>query len=182
MTLLFISPDCPNYHKTSSSSSEVDQAGRIAELERRLAEREEEARDLQTKLFESSLAGRGKLRLCFWVLTNFLFAGCGGFSDSPPLPARQQQQQQQSAARQLFEEEAPLPGRREDIASRHKGSSISFGWGGSPPDQRRKAAGGPAAKPSEQQTVASSARKPSAGLLVGLEIYNISGMFAKRFY
>ena len=55
-------------HKTgpgSSSSSAVDQAGRIAELERRLVEREEEARDLQTKLFESSLAGRGKLRLCF---------------------------------------------------------------------------------------------------------------------
>ena len=103
-----------------------------------------------------------------------VFAGCGRFSDSPPLPACQQQQQ--SAARQLFEEEAPLPGRREDIASRHKGSSISFGWGGSPPDQRRKAAAGfktPGAKPSEQQTVHSSARKPSAGLLVGLATYII---------
>ena len=98
---------------------------RIAELEKQLIEREQETKDLEVKLFESSM-GRSKL-------PSF---------DDEPLPA-------QKINRTLFNEDAascpPMatPNRGEDtsrraIADRYKGSSIAFDYAPSPPDQRKR--------------------------------------------
>ena len=96
---------------------------RIAELEKQLIEREQETKDLEVKLFESSL-GRSKL-------PSF---------DDEPLPA-------QKLNRTLFNEDTcpPMatPNRGEDtsrraIADRYKGSSIAFDYAPSPPDQRKR--------------------------------------------
>ena len=98
---------------------------RIAELEKQLTEREQETKDLEVKLFESSL-GRSKL-------PSF---------DDEPLPAHK-------ANRTLFKEDTtscpPMatPNRDEDtsrraIADRYKGSSIAFDYAPSPPEQRKR--------------------------------------------
>ena len=98
---------------------------RIAELEKQLIEREQETKDLEVKLFESSM-GRSKI-------PSF---------DDEPLPA-------QKINRTLFNEDAascpPMatPNRGEDtsrraIADRYKGSSIAFDYAPSPPDQRKR--------------------------------------------
>ena len=103
---------------------------RIADLEKQLAEREQETKDLEVKLFESSL-GRSK----------------GPSFDDEPLPT-------QKTNRALFNEDAVLstpscppmatPSRGEDtsrkaIADRYKGSSIAFDYAPSPPDLRKRA-------------------------------------------
>ena len=97
---------------------------RIAELEKQLMEREQETKDLEVKLFESSL-GRSKL-------PSF---------DDEPLPA-------QKINRTLFNEDTACPpmatpNRGEDtsrraIADRYKGSSIAFDYAPSPPEQRKR--------------------------------------------
>ena len=99
---------------------------RIAELEKQLAEREEETKDLEVKLFESAL-GRPKL-------PSF---------DDEPLPA-------QKSNRTLFNEDTATPCQpmatpsrgeetsRRAIAERYKGSSIAFDYAPSPPDQRTR--------------------------------------------
>ena len=104
---------------------------RIADLEKQLAEREQETKDLEVKLFESSL-GRSK----------------GPSFDDEPLPT------QKKTNRSLFNEDAVLstpscppmatPSRGEDtsrkaIADRYKGSSIAFDYAPSPPDLRKRA-------------------------------------------
>ena len=103
---------------------------RIADLEKQLAEREQETKDLEVKLFESSM-GRSK----------------GPSFDDEPLPT-------QKTNRALFNEDAVLstpscppmatPSRGEDtsrkaIADRYKGSSIAFDYAPSPPDLRKRA-------------------------------------------
>ena len=102
---------------------------RIADLEKQLAEREQETKDLEVKLFESSLGRKGP-----------------SFDDEP-LPT-------QKTNRALFNEDAVLstpscppmatPSRGEDtsrkaIADRYKGSSIAFDYAPSPPDLRKRA-------------------------------------------
>ena len=102
---------------------------RIADLEKQLAEREQETKDLEVKLFESSLDRKGP-----------------SFDDEP-LPA-------QKTNRALFNEDVVLstpscppmatPSRGEDtsrkaIADRYKGSSIAFDYAPSPPDLRKRA-------------------------------------------
>ena len=102
---------------------------RIADLEKQLAEREQETKDLEVKLFESSLGRKGP-----------------SFDDEP-LPT-------QKTNRALFNEDAILstpscppmatPSRGEDtsrkaIADRYKGSSIAFDYAPSPPGLRKRA-------------------------------------------
>ena len=109
----------------------VNNSLRIADLEKQLAEREQETKDLEVKLFESSL-GRSK----------------GPSFDDEPLPT------QKKTNRALFNEDAVLstpscppmatPSRGEDtsrkaIADRYKGSSIAFDYAPSPPDLRKRA-------------------------------------------
>merc|ERR1711936_759059 len=102
-------------------------------LEKKLVEREQETKDLEVKLFEASFTSTSRT-----------------FDEETPIPGRQR-----TASRSLFDEE-PLPTRKNsvfedngfmdtktensrtnNIASRHKGSSISFGYNTTPPDQRK---------------------------------------------
>merc|ERR1711874_122228 len=115
------------------TSADIDPLERIAELEKKLSEREQETKDLEVKLFEASFTSSSST-----------------FDEEAPLPGRQR-----TASRSLFDEE-PLPTRKNNmhedngfmdtktdnnrtnnIASRHKGSSISFGYNTTPPDQRK---------------------------------------------
>jgi len=116
------------------TSADIDPMERIAELEKKLSEREQESKDLEVKLFEASFTDTSK-----------------AFEEEAPLLGRHK-----TTSRTLFDEE-PLPARKtnmyedngfmdgqadnnistHNIASRHKGSSISFGYNTTPPDQRK---------------------------------------------
>ena len=74
------------------TSADIDPLERIAELEKRLSEREQVTKDLEVKLFEAS----------FTSTTN-------NFDEEAPLPGRQK-----AAARSLFDEE-PLPTRKNTV-------------------------------------------------------------------
>merc|ERR1712106_965580 len=99
------------------TSADIDPMERIAELEKKLSEREQESKDLEVKLFEASFTSTSST-----------------FDEDAPLPGRQK-----TASRSLFDEE-PLPTRKNNthedngfmdtktdnnrtnnIASRHKG-------------------------------------------------------------
>ena len=118
-------------HKRESSinigTSAADTEQRIAELETKLAEKEQETKDLEVKLFEASFVNTAATK--------------NVFDEDAPLPASKQPR---TASRNLFDDQ-PLPTvQRQDvnqsshnIASRHKGSSISFSYNNTPPDQRK---------------------------------------------
>ena len=117
---------------------------KIADLERRLSEKEQEAKDLEVKLFEASFTSGTRKT---------------SFDEDAPIVAKKK-----TSSRNLFDDE-PLPTARkqesrcdlssQNIANRHKvvlsfrlslelkvfillqGSSISFSYNNTPPDQRK---------------------------------------------
>lgn len=77
---------------TIGTSADLDPQQRIAELECKLAEREQETRDLEVKLFEASFTSQS--------------AKFNAFDEDAPLPTTHK-----TAARTLFDDE-PLPASR----------------------------------------------------------------------
>ena len=77
---------------TIGTSADLDPQQRIAELEAKLAEREQETRDLEVKLFEASFTSQS--------------AKLNAFDEDAPLPTTHK-----TAARTLFDDE-PLPASR----------------------------------------------------------------------
>ena len=74
------------------TSADIDPLERIAELEKKLSDREQETKDLEVKLFEASFTSTSST-----------------FDEEAPLPGRQR-----TASRSLFDEE-PLPARKNNM-------------------------------------------------------------------
>lgn len=115
---------------TSAADTDNDNLlAKVKELEAKLAEKEQETKDLEVKLFEASFVSQTDSKH-----NDF-------FNEDAPLPANKAKA---PASRNLFDDQ-PLPtaSKRQpepsqsSIANRHKGSSISFSYNNTPPDQRK---------------------------------------------
>ena len=116
-------------HKRDSSitigtSADIDSQEKIAELERKLAEKEQETKDLEVKLFEASFTNSAATKNIFDEDAPLPSRQKSSFSfnEDAPLPARQK-----TASRTLFDEEPMLrphetrtDNSSQNIASRHK--------------------------------------------------------------
>ena len=109
---------------TIGTSADIDPQERIAELESKLAEKEQETKDLEVKLFEASFTNSAASKNIFDEDAPLPARQKSAFSfdEEAPLPARQK-----TASRSLFDEEPMLrphetrtDNSSQNIASRHK--------------------------------------------------------------